>query len=315
MSVRIAVSLTILAAVALAPAPAETPTPAPAATPAPVASETSGTAPSETPATAPAETPAASATSVAAPADAGATPATAAGHGRVRGVVTDPEKKPVGGRLVVLVSHAEGEALRVTSTDEKGRYQFRDLPPGIYEIRLEAEGFDGVVKKGIDVRPPFQNVVDVTLRRSSPGAPARAPAAAPSAAPPAPDVAAAVNDPAAPADPAGTLVQGTLRDSAGAPVVEAEVLLAPLAAGALHQGVSDEEGAFRIEGVAPGGYRLMVRSLGHVPIDVSRVDVARGSGLVLRLTLVDYALNFVSGGQTRPVQERPRPRTPQPETP
>ena len=220
-------------------------------------------------------------------------------RGRVRGVVTDPDRKPVGGRLVVLVSRAEGESLRVTSTDEKGRYQFRDLPAGMYEVRLEAEGFTPEIKKDIDVRPPFQNVVDVTLRRAAAGQPSQ-PAAA-SAPPSAPD-------PAAPEAGAGEVVQGVLRDSEGAPVVEAEVLLTPLAPGVLRQGRSDEKGTFRVEDVAPGAYRLIVRSLGHVPIDVSRVEVVRGGGLSIRLTLVDYALSFVTGKDLRQVQERPRPR-------
>jgi len=220
-------------------------------------------------------------------------------RGRVRGVVTDPDRKPVGGRLVVLVSRAEGESLRVTSTDEKGRYQFRDLPAGMYEVRLEAEGFTPEIKKDIDVRPPFQNVVDVTLRRAAAGQPSQ-PAAA-SAPPSAPD-------PAAPEAGTGEVVQGVLRDNEGVPVVEAEVLLTPLAAGALRQGRSDEKGTFRVEDVAPGAYRLIVRSLGHVPIDVSRVEVVRSGGLSIRLTLVDYALSFVTGKDLRQVQERPRPR-------
>jgi hypothetical protein len=160
----------------------------------------------------------------------------------------------------------------------------------MYEIRLEAEGFATEVKKDIDVRPPFQNVVDVTLRRAAAVHP-----------PPAAGT-------AAPAGGAGETVQGVLRDGAGSPVVEAEVLLAPLAAGALRQGTSDEKGTFRVEMVAPGAYRLVVRSLGHVPIDVTRVEVAPGSGLSIRLTLVDYALTFVTGKDLRQVQERPRPR-------
>jgi len=250
------------------------------------------------PAAAPAGTPAPAATA----------PEVAAANGRIRGVVTDPDKKPVGGRLVVLVSRAEGEALRVTSTDEKGRYHFRDLPPGKYEVRLEADGFISEIKEDIDVRPPFQNVVDVTLRRAATPPPST-PATVPAGAPPGQETA----NPAAPAAalPAaggGEVVQGVLRDSDGVPVVEAEVLLVPLAGGALRQGTSDGAGAFRVDGVAPGGYRLIVRSLGHVPIDVSRVDVARGTGLSIRLSLVDYALDFVTGKDLRQVQERPRPR-------
>lgn len=221
------------------------------------------------------------------------------GRGRIRGVVTDTDKRPLGGRLVVLASSTEGESLRVTSTDEKGRYQFRDLAAGKYEVRLEADGFAPETKKDIDVRPPFQNVVDVTLRRASTPPPAR-PGAAP--APPAAPVA------TAPMAGGSEVVQGVLRDNDGKPVVEAEVMLVPLAAGVLRQGSSDPQGTFRVDGVAPGAYRLIVRSLGHVPIDVSRVEVAPGRGLSIRLTLVDYALNFVSGKDLRQVQERPRPR-------
>ena len=85
-----------------------------------------------------------------------------------RGAITGPDRKPLSGRLVTLKTVGGAGELRVTSTDERGQYQFRDLPPGSYEVRVEAEGFEPGVKAGIEVKPPFQNVVDIPMRAAGP---------------------------------------------------------------------------------------------------------------------------------------------------
>jgi hypothetical protein len=236
--------------------------------------------------------------------------------GRVRGAITGPDRKPLSGRLVTLKTVGGAGELRVTSTDERGQYQFRDLPPGSYEVRVEAEGFEPGVKAGIEVKPPFQNVVDIPMRAAGTPAPAgplagliaavRAPADKPAAAtPPAPEGA-----PAAPPDPVA--LSGLLRDKEGTPILEATVVALPAGGGALYQGRSDKEGKFRIEAVPPGFYRILVRSPGNVPIDLSRVEVPPATGLALRLVLVDYPINFKAGPDTTLPPELPRPWPPLP---
>ncbi|HUD71465.1 MAG TPA: carboxypeptidase-like regulatory domain-containing protein, partial [Dongiaceae bacterium] len=71
--------------------------------------------------------------------------------GRVRGAITGADKKPLSGRLVTLRLIGGAGELRVTSTDERGQYQFRELPPGMYEVRVEADGYEPGVKGGLEV--------------------------------------------------------------------------------------------------------------------------------------------------------------------
>ncbi len=249
-----------------------------------------------------------------------ATAADAPPAGRVRGAITGPDRKPLTGRLVTLRMIGGAGELRVTSTDERGQYQFRELPPGKYEVRVEADGYEPGVKAGIDVKPPFQNVVDIPMRAlgtpapAAPGSLAAAVAAmqaAPKsgATPPAEAATPATADPPA-AEPVP--LGGLLRDKEGAPVLEATVLALPAGGGELYQGRSDKEGKFRIDAVPPGYYRLVVRSPGHVPIDLARVEVPPATGLSLRLVLVDYPINFKAGPDTSLPPEQPRPWPPHP---
>jgi hypothetical protein len=240
--------------------------------------------------------------------------------GRLRGAITGPDKKPLSGRLVMLRTVDGSGELRVTSTDERGQYQFRDLAPGLYEVRVEADGFETGIKSGIEVKPPFQNVVDIPMRAlgaqiTGPAGTLAALAAAARAAVGAtglkPETSGAPGGEAPAAAPAPVPLQGLLRDKEGAPILEATVLALPVGGGALYQGRSDKEGKFRIEAVPPGTYRLLVRSPGHVPIDLSRVEVPALTGLSLRLVLVDYPINFRAGPDTTLPPETPRPWPPQ----
>ena len=245
--------------------------------------------------------------------------------GRVRGAITGPDRKPLSGRLVTLRMIGGAGELRVTTTDERGQYQFRELPPGKYEVRVEAEGFEPGVKSGIEVKPPFQNVVDIPMRvlgalgptgsgtLATLAAAARA-AAAQALQPSNPDPSApgTAADAPSPALPEPVALTGLLRDKDGTPILEATVLALPASGGPLHQGRSDKEGKFRIEAVPPGFYRLLVRSPGHVPIDLARIEVPPQTGLALRLVLVDYPINFKAGPDTTLPPEKPRPWPPAP---
>jgi hypothetical protein len=230
--------------------------------------------------------------------------------GRVRGAITGPDHKALTGRLVTLRMIGGAGELRVTSTDERGGYQFRELPPGMYEVRVEADGYEPGVKGGIEVKPPFQNVVDIPMRALGTPAPAAtgsiaaliaaAQALQKSGAPP-------PVESGPPASAAPVPLGGLLRDKDGAPILEATVLVLPAGGGALYQGRSDKEGRFRIDAVPPGLYRIVVRSPGHVPIDLARVEVPPATGLSLRLVLVDYPISFKAGPDTSLPPEQPHP--------
>src|SRR2546428_1413456 len=105
------------------------------------------------------------------PADAPATAPPAAGPaatlrevvGTILGRVYDAKKKPIVGWMVELSSRGQDTLLRVTGTNEKGEYVFKDLPAGIYDLEV-GSGTEGSRRKGkIEVRPPFRNIVDFQI--------------------------------------------------------------------------------------------------------------------------------------------------------
>jgi hypothetical protein len=100
-------------------------------------------------------------------------------------------------------------------------------------------------------------------------------------------------------------VRGKLSDAAKQPVVDVTVLLVANEGGRLYQASSDEQGAFTIEGVIPGPYRAIIRSPGHVPVDLKSVEVLPESGLDVTLALVDFPLSFKKG-ELSPPPEVPR---------
>jgi hypothetical protein len=236
--------------------------------------------------------------------------------GKVSGTVTDVMRRALTGLLVKLESRSDPGTLRVTSTDQKGQYHFKDLPPGVYDVRVEADGFVPGSKERIDVRPPFQNIVDVSLARpgagtASPlgalrqaGAASRATGAATGAA----AGGAAGGEGAEPEAP--VVVRGRFVDTGGRPALEVSVLLIGDGGGRLHQTFSAADGTFAIDGVAPGRYRVLVRSTGHMAIDLKEVDVRPVNGLKLSLALVDFPLNTQPHGTPPPEIPRPLPGPP-----
>ena len=80
--------------------------------------------------------------------------------GTIVGAIYDTKKKPLTGWMVQLSTRGQGGLLRVTGTNEKGQYVFKDLPAGTYDIEI-GTGDETARKKGrIEVRPPFRNFVD-----------------------------------------------------------------------------------------------------------------------------------------------------------
>jgi hypothetical protein len=220
--------------------------------------------------------------------------------GRILGRVTDAGK-PIQGAQVRLLSRNESGLLRVTSSDQRGEYRFKELPSGTYDVEVEVDGFRQGAKPGVEVKAPFQNIVDVPMSRTgaSSGLPLPIPAvtgqgvagSAASAAPEIPPV----------------TVRGVLLDGDRHPVVDVSVLLVPQQGTKLYQTMSGPDGAFRLDGVVPGRYRAVVRSPGHMPVDLKSVEVKPEAGLTLNLSLVDFPLNFKTRAEGSPPPETPRP--------
>jgi len=64
------------------------------------------------------------------------------------GVVLDPSKSSVRGATVTVANIATG-LIRSGATDANGVYRVPLLPPGVYEVKVEVNGFNTQIKKGI----------------------------------------------------------------------------------------------------------------------------------------------------------------------
>src|SRR5437870_1394893 len=66
----------------------------------------------------------------------------------LQGTVTDPSGAPVAAASVE-VRHVETGTPRALVTDEGGRWREPVLPPGEYQVRVTARGFQTIVRKGV----------------------------------------------------------------------------------------------------------------------------------------------------------------------
>src|SRR2546421_222315 len=80
----------------------------------------------------------------------------------LQGTVYDPSGGFVPG-AAIEVHNVERGAVRALATDDKGRYREPLLPPGEYELRVKAAGFQPVVLKGIKLTIGQDAVLDVKL--------------------------------------------------------------------------------------------------------------------------------------------------------
>src|SRR5262245_2731498 len=64
------------------------------------------------------------------------------------GAVSDPSKSWVRGAKITAVNVVTG-LKRTVLTDAAGAFRIQLLPPGEYELKIEAEGFVPQIKKGI----------------------------------------------------------------------------------------------------------------------------------------------------------------------
>ncbi len=66
------------------------------------------------------------------------------------GTVTDPSKAAVPNARITVTNTVTGW-VREVITDERGEYRLLAIPPGIYDIKVEREGFVTKVQKGVEV--------------------------------------------------------------------------------------------------------------------------------------------------------------------
>ncbi len=82
------------------------------------------------------------------------------------GTVTDESGKAIGDAAVSVTNVSTG-AVRVVTTDVRGRYEVAGLAPGDYSLRVEQAGFDVSVQTGIELGLGRHLVVDAVLEVGS----------------------------------------------------------------------------------------------------------------------------------------------------
>jgi hypothetical protein len=86
----------------------------------------------------------------------------------LRGVITDPNGAAVPG-ATVRATNVATDAARETQTNDEGAYAFTNLPPGDYEVRVEATGFSRETSESpIALRVGQTVTLDVPLKPSGP---------------------------------------------------------------------------------------------------------------------------------------------------
>jgi hypothetical protein len=83
--------------------------------------------------------------------------------GSVTGVVTDPSGLSVPGAKVALVDEQRGFAFNAT-TDSTGRYLLRSIPPGTYNITVEAPNFQRQIQEGVKLDVTQNVSIDFALK-------------------------------------------------------------------------------------------------------------------------------------------------------
>lgn len=83
-------------------------------------------------------------------------------EGTIQGSVVDQSGGAVAGAKVTVVDPARGTS-RPLVTDSAGQYQAGNLTPGIYTVRVEANGFQTVQHENVNVAVGQTSRVDVTL--------------------------------------------------------------------------------------------------------------------------------------------------------
>jgi hypothetical protein len=82
--------------------------------------------------------------------------------GVITGRITDPSGGSLPGVDVSLTSPALLGG-RLVVSDEQGSYRFALLPPGVYSLRFQLQGFATVIREGVTLTPGFTSSLSIVL--------------------------------------------------------------------------------------------------------------------------------------------------------
>jgi Carboxypeptidase regulatory-like domain len=84
-------------------------------------------------------------------------------YGTLVGTISDPQQAAIIGATVIAKNNATGYQVE-SKSDDRGAYEFRNLPPGVYEIKITAAGFTSFDAKDIAVNANNILRVDADLK-------------------------------------------------------------------------------------------------------------------------------------------------------
>lgn len=83
--------------------------------------------------------------------------------GAIVGTVNDEEGSPLPG-VTVTLSSPKIMGDRTAITDADGQYRFPALPPGVYSVKAELQGFNTVVRENIRLHTTIRLTADITMK-------------------------------------------------------------------------------------------------------------------------------------------------------
>src|SRR5688500_6134043 len=83
--------------------------------------------------------------------------------GVITGSVADPSGAVLPGVNLSLTSTSV-MGVRSAVSDDQGGYRFGLLPPGVYTVKFELQGFNAVVREGIELTAGFTSTLNVVMQ-------------------------------------------------------------------------------------------------------------------------------------------------------
>lgn len=187
-------------------------------------------------------------------------PATPSEHAtRLEGVVLDQPGGVISGASVRLFSL---ERIRETKTDDRGRFEFADIPSGSYDLQVEHPGFKTGTVESIQVTDRVIQQFSITLQIVNPTC----------------DFKPTVNFGSRPDK---VNLKGSVNDVWHGPLKDARLTLTSSESGLIHVTSSNDKGEFQFIDLEPGKYALRVTHDGYWDGSATDVRIARENLTVL----------------------------------